>query len=114
MLPSSRRVTRALFPSLKVGARVVHGSLFTLRYVPSVDAISPSRFSVVVSKAVGPTAVQRNLMKRRARHAIIELLPRVKNGYMAVFFAKQPAAKASFAAYSKEIAELLTKTALLS
>jgi ribonuclease P protein component len=72
-----------------------------------MDSDSP-RFAIVVSKAVGG-AVQRNLLKRRARSAIFDLLQTRSFGISAVLRLRPSSASASYSDFSTSISELLVK-----
>ncbi|WP_280715965.1 ribonuclease P protein component [Kitasatospora sp. MAP5-34] len=59
------------------------------------EGLPSARAGFVVSKAVGP-AVVRNLVKRRLRHLVRELLPRLPAGSLIVVRALPPAGTASY------------------
>lgn len=55
-----------------------------------------SRFCFSVSNKVSKLATRRNLIKRRLRHVVRELLPQIKSGYDVVVMAKPEIIKASY------------------
>ena len=67
-----------------------------------------SEFAVVVSKAVG-NAVQRNLVKRRTRAALFEVLKDSDPGLKAVFRMRPEASSASWVEISESIKSLIAK-----
>lgn len=86
--------------------------LFSFRYAQLSHETEPSRFSIVVSGAVSKKAVERNLIKRRGRASVAEVLPRVKNGFVGAFFAKKAAVSGSYATVKDEIGALLGRAGL--
>lgn len=71
-----------------------------------------TRIGITVSKSRGK-AVVRNRVKRRIRETLRLLYPYMKEGYLIVAVARQPAVTASYAELSGELAELLNRAALL-
>jgi ribonuclease P protein component len=63
MLPKKHRIPTVFF-SQQHRTRRIDGAIFTLRYMMTQNI--PSRVAVVVSKRSAPTAVLRNLIKRKA------------------------------------------------
>jgi ribonuclease P protein component len=64
------------------------------------------KFAFVISSKDVKGAVQRNTLKRRARHIIKENLPNIKEGTQAVFFLKKGVDKLTFAEMKKEINDI--------
>lgn len=71
MVPRKNRLTRADFTSLPRSRRL-HGELFLLSVAPS--QAEHSKFSCIVSKKVSLRAVDRNLIKRRARAILTKII----------------------------------------
>ncbi len=83
---------------------ITHGSLFSLRFMKSID--NKGHFGVVVAKKVAKTAVLRNKIRRRA-YSILKKT--VKNPYFAILFAKKGVEKASFADVKADIEKLTVR-----
>lgn len=69
MLPKKIRLTTALFDQVFKTGKVQHSPLFWVRSILASAGL-PSRFAVVVSKKIAPTAVLRNKNKRFVYKAI--------------------------------------------
>ena len=67
-----------------------------------------ARVGLVVSKAVGP-AVTRNLVKRRIRHSVRELLGELHAADLVVVRATPAAATASYAELSRDLARCVQR-----
>lgn len=74
----------------------------------SDEGDEPSQVGFVVSKAIG-NAVQRNLVKRRLRHAALDQIAGLPPRTRAVVRALPPAAGAPFAELSADLASCLTR-----
>ncbi|WP_157671322.1 ribonuclease P protein component [Candidatus Aquiluna sp. UB-MaderosW2red] len=88
---------------VKLGLRTSNQHL-TLHYMISEQP----KFAIVVSRAVGG-AVQRNLLKRRARSAIFEIMSVQPVGLNAVLRLRPGSAKASYAEFLTSISALIKK-----
>lgn len=103
MFPKKQRVTKDTFEkSAKTGSRKA-GLHFSLTITPSPDAIS--RFAVVVSKKVAPTAVERNKTRRRVFGALEAMSPIQPATY--IFFAKKGAPELSYKNLEAEVRTLI-------
>ncbi|KKW19521.1 MAG: Ribonuclease P protein component [Parcubacteria group bacterium GW2011_GWA2_51_10] len=94
----------------KARFRREHGKLFTLTHGALSAAVSGVKFSCVVSKKVSSKAVERNLIKRRCRAAVLERVPRARGSTALVFYAKKTALGATYAEIKHDIADLLEKS----
>jgi len=72
-----------------------------------------SRFCFSVSNKVSKLATKRNLIKRRLRHIIRELLPQIKNGYDVVVVAKPEIIKMSYQIIKQTLEQTLRRAGLL-
>ena len=77
-------------------------------YLNSEANLNPPRFGFVVSKAVG-NAVQRNLVKRRARSVFGAEMQSFKAGQTIVLRALPGLAELDFAAMATEVSNALSK-----
>jgi len=73
-----------------------------------------SRFCFSSSNKVSKLAIKRNLIKRRLRHAIRELLPQIKIGYDVVAIVKPEIIKASYQEIEQALEQALRQAGLLS
>jgi ribonuclease P protein component len=105
-MPKRSRLTGAELRRIS-GARRIHGALFSVALSPSSGG---PKATVTVSKKVSPRAVDRNLVKRRAKAALAPLLKRLPSGAY-VFSARPAAREASYAALKADIESLARKIA---
>lgn len=91
---------------MKKGA-IVHGSLFSLRFLK--NPLNTSAFSVVVAKKVAKTAVSRNKIRRRCYSILKKVQESLNNYYFIILFAKKGVEKASFADVKADIEKLAAK-----
>ncbi|TSC84532.1 MAG: hypothetical protein G01um101417_197 [Parcubacteria group bacterium Gr01-1014_17] len=94
MFKKNNRITTAEFKQLGRPLRVFHTVFFSVRVHKIVG--EGKKFAVVVSKKVVPTAVGRNLIKRRLYALLQEYIVSVPPSTAMVVFVKKEAAKASF------------------
>lgn len=78
MLPSSRRVPRALFKEIIEGGKYSNAQHFSLKSARGGG--KPARIAVSVSKKVSKKAVVRNKIRRRAYSALSALISRIDPG----------------------------------
>lgn len=103
-MPPRQRLTGSDLRRI-TGARRIHGALFSLALSPRSDG---AKATITVSKKVSPKAVDRNLVKRRARAALTPLLKMLPAG--AYVLSARPAARdATYAAIRDDIAALARK-----
>ncbi len=104
LMPKRSRLTGAELRRL-TGARRIHGAFFSVATSP---AQGRAKVTVTVSKKVSPKAVERNLIKRRAKAALSPLLQHFPAGAY-IFTARPVAREASFAALRTDIQSLARK-----
>lgn len=115
MLPSSRRLTTAMFDRVLRDGSSVYGASGTSLFIRILKTgEGKSRFSVVVSKKIAKTAVERNYTRRRTYDALSKILPKIQDGYHGVFFAKVGIQKLTQAQVAAEIDNLLAKTKIFT
>lgn len=74
--------------------------------------IEPTRFSFVISSKAVKKACQRHVFRRVGYAALSKEFPKLKNGFIAVFFIKKSASTLSREAFQAEILTLLKKAKL--
>ncbi len=99
MFSKEKRVSRSLFTKVSSKGSSVSTPLFSVRISPATD----NRYSVVVSKAVGKSAVVRNTVRRRV-YAALRAAP-VPKGRICIVYTKKPIASASY----RDIADAIQK-----
>jgi ribonuclease P protein component len=110
MLPSSKRLSVALFKEVMDKGKHMHSPLFALRAIKTEGL---SRFSVSVPKKVAKTAVLRNKLRRRMYSALTPLFSEIKEGIHGVFIVKEALRKATFEEISLELRQFFGKSGLL-
>ena len=95
------------------------GSYLILRalYVPSAATQSPllpSRIGISISTKVSKKAVERNLIKRRIRGALQELLPKIEDGWKIVIVVKSQAIKCKYVDFLRELKQLLIQSNIIN
>ncbi len=95
MLPRLLRLSRAEIKVVLVGGRSTLGGPLALRFRRDQGA-KLSKFAVVVSVRVAPSAVKRHQLKRHLRELIQSMTPLIKPGYQVIIFTTPAAAKLSF------------------
>jgi ribonuclease P protein component len=96
-----------------------HGSYLILRALstPETEAqshYSPTRIGISISTKVSKKAVQRNLIKRRIKGALQELLPRMNGGWQIVIVVKTQAIECKYADFLRELEQLLIKSKIIN
>ena len=84
--------------------------MFSFRYSfapPNSKILPKNRFIFVISGKVCPSAVKRNLIKRRMRAIIREETPNLKSNVTGVFIMRREAITASFQDLKKSVAETI-------
>ena len=113
MLPRKNRVTKAFFEEILGKSLCVHTPLFSFRF-QKLKPDKENRFTVVVSKKVANTAVKRNLLKRRFRAVLQDLiknnLRNRKSGTAGIFFLKKEVSETKFSLVKEEIRHVIMET----
>ena len=113
MLPRKLRVHKDEFGEVLKKGLSFHSAHISLRGIKK-DDVSPSKFSVVVSKKVAMLAVDRNLLRRRAIAVIEAHVAGMKKGISAIFSFKAGAPELSSGQIKAEIITLLKQSGLVS
>lgn len=113
MLPRTRRVHKAEFGEVLKKGLSFHSAHLSLRGIKK-DEVSPSKFSVVVSKKVAGKAVDRNLLRRRAIAVVEKHLLGMKKGISAIFSFKTGSLELSSQQIQTEVTALLKQSGLIS
>jgi ribonuclease P protein component len=95
------------------------GSYLILRTlsIPQIEQQSPhlpTRIGISISTKVSKKAVVRNLIKRRVRAALIELLPRINPGWQIVIVVKTQAIECKYADFLRELEQLLKESKIIN
>ena len=106
MLPKKKRVTKEIFQNVMKNGKMISGSLFVLRYIPSK---SP-QFAFIAPKIVAKQAVSRNKLRRQGYNSISKTakIPNI----IGLFFYKKEAKNAKFGEIKGGINTLLSKICL--
>lgn len=86
-------------------------ALFSLKLAK--NNFKETRFAVVVGTKVHKRAVRRNLIKRRIRAALIELIPGIKSGFDVVISARTASLDKTAAQIKQELVSAFQRTGLL-
>ena len=84
------------------------------RTVGEQSQINPSRIGISIGKKVSKKAVIRNRIKRQIHGAILQLLPRILDGWQIVIVVKPTAVECKYAHFLRELEELLKKTKIIN
>lgn len=93
-MPRTHALSRADFVYVR-GFKRLQGDYFSLQY-GEIPGRKLAGGACVVSSKTAPRAVDRNRIKRRARSIIRDILP-LASGHIIMYYAKKPAALASYA-----------------
>jgi ribonuclease P protein component len=107
MLPQKKRLSTFLVEKVLKKGLLIHGKCFFIRALV-VPEEKNSRFAVVVSKKIFPTAVARNTVRRQV-YTILGKQEVVRTPVQAALVAKKSAEKLSFAELAAEIDDILLK-----
>lgn len=112
MLPKKHRIKKSTFPTFVGKGRSFFVEILTMRAV-SDGSQAPARASVVVSKKVAKSAVQRNLIKRRVYAVLHTYMSTIKPGLSLVLYPKNTIIKTSFKTLKDQMQHLLTDSNVL-
>jgi len=102
MLATKYRVPRQYIDYILKKGESYTTKLFIVRYKPNKEKFS--RFRIIVSKKVDPTAVKRNHVRRQSYEAIRLNLPEYSDsGLDLILIAKKSAPKASYKAIEEDL-----------
>lgn len=111
MLKSEQRLRRQKdIDAVYLSGRKGYTNFVRIVFLQSKQA--KPRFAVVVSNKVSKLATDRNLMKRRVRSIISELLPRFVRAYDVIVIVQSKSLTASHEQLFKTIDDLFTKNKL--
>jgi len=104
MLPKKHRINKKLFEEIFKKGKIFSSSNLSLKIAPTAE--NRSRFAFVVSSKVAKRAVDRNKIKRRARHIVKKMLPKIEKGLGVIIFFKKGVEKMTFSELEKEINDI--------
>lgn len=114
MLPKKNRLTSDYdFRMVRRRGKKVRTSLFDLYYL-EIKGGALSRFGFVVSTKLDKRAVRRNRVKRIFREGIKPILPKIKDGFDFVFWARRKSLEAESEQVRMAIRTALKKARLLT
>lgn len=104
---SNRLKKRKEFAYLYSNGKVKHSSTLTMVYLPTKHR--PLKIGFSISKKIGK-AHTRNLIKRRLRACVRDLVPQMHNNFNVVFIAKAGIDKISFAELKSQVVSLINNS----
>jgi ribonuclease P protein component len=112
MLGRKHRINKKLFAEITRAGKSVSSNNLSLKIqpIPADDSV----FGLVVSSRVAKKAVDRNKLKRRARHIVAKMMPEIKNGSGIIIFFKPGSEKLKFQELEKEIKIIFQKAKIFS
>ena len=112
MLKSINRLRkRKEFAYLYNNGTAKHSANITLVYLPTKHR--PLKIGFSISKKIGK-AHTRNLIKRRLRAIVREIIPTLPNNYNLVFIAKAGVTNITFAELRSEVNWVISKTGIVN
>ncbi len=109
MKKNSERVSREMFSTLSRPTSTVTSPFITLRHFSLPKKDGPTAFLITISKKDIPTAVERNMFRRRYTHILRKKLPETLLGGVIQCIVKKTATRASFAELSLDVEQGLRK-----
>lgn len=108
----TKKVSRKLFEKIVKNGKTYDSTHLSFIFYQNSEIINnPTVF--VVSKKVEKKTVTRNLIKRRGKHALKNLLKYNKKPFASIFYTKKEISNVSFVEFQKEIKTLLKKADIL-
>lgn len=107
MLARKHRINKELFAEIFRAGKSVSSDNLSLKIHPIPADCSV--FAFVVSSKVAKRAVDRNKLKRRARHIVGKMMPEIKNGLGVIIFFKKGSEKLNFQEIEKETRAVFQK-----
>jgi ribonuclease P protein component len=112
MLARARRVKKAQFGAIMATGASFYSPLMGLKVMASPTP-GPSNFAFVISGKAVKKAVERNKLKRRARHVIYKQRAMIKDNFSIVFFLKKENLTMSFIEFEQTLIDLLARAKLI-
>ena len=106
----NRLKKRKEFAYLYNNGKAKHSSTLTMVYLPT--KYRPLKIGFSISKKIGK-AHTRNLIKRRLRACVRDLVPQMQNNYNVVFIAKAGIDKISFAELKSQVISLVNNSEVI-
>ena len=114
MLNQQARLPRSKINLVLKTGRLQENPFLKVRVKTLRAAEEPSaQLAVLVPAASAPLASARQRIKRRTRHILQELLPRIKSGQEIAVILKKPALGLSFEKLKEKISEILQQAKIL-
>ncbi len=107
MLPKRNRIGSEFFKNLFKKGIIVDSQWFSIKYIKGNK--EDFKVSIIVSKKVSPTAVERNLLKRRFLSIILEEKSLLIKGFSYVFYLKRGVEKIPRNTLFSEVSEKIHK-----
>jgi len=107
MLPPKHRLQKQKdFDTVYKRGRTLNGPLFNLRFLARDG---DSRFGFVIGSKLEKKATRRNLVKRRFRAVVGELLPNIKSGFDVVILIRAKALSVPYSVLKEEVGGMFKK-----
>lgn len=111
MLAKKHRINKKLFEEIFKKGKIFSSDYLYIKTLPIPE--KHSTFAFVVSSKVAKKAVERNKLKRRARHIVWKMMPEIKKGLSIIIFFKKGVEKMNFSELEKEIKTIFKKAKIL-
>lgn len=111
MLSKKYRINKGLFKKIFKKGKSFHSEKISLKTccLPAKNPI----FAFVIPSKTAKKSVERNKLKRRARHIVKKQLGSIKGGMAAVFFFRKGAEKMEFLELEKEMLKLFERAKII-
>ena len=107
MLGRKHRINKELFTEIIRAGKSVSSNNLSLKIRPI--PFDGNAFAFVVSSRVAKKAVDRNKLKRSARHIVVKMMPEIKNGLGIIIFFKKGSENLNFQELADEIKIIFQK-----